>query len=405
MDSNPQPPPAGAFRGQAQGHMKGKPGLAMRGLAMLILLIVTIGLWVRGRATHTRDPVEIIPANGVNGAGTAENAGPVNHACSTWTWTTGHSHSNNVCMLVRTFAGQLAFLPTFLANLAHGSVPLKILLLPTDATTPRLELQRIVNSTLNYLGCPNLAKVLDIPQSAALSLRQKYVAPAAATGGCRSDNPTVEPCSDAGYAYTDAALDVLFGSDNSRNGENCDYLILTNGDNLYSTSFLSHLLPWMYNGEHGPADVITWDFTTRYSNDQWTQPTDPDVTGVGPNFVIYSELKTDKIDLGAAMFRTAYLRSLTLSRPSSSGGRGNSGPPLRFLSNVAQHYLNSTPATAPPPHFLYDFYRADGNFVEEFAHRTRMDEEAGIKGPGIGPKLAAKRRRRAIVRRVLMMHQ
>ena len=82
------------------------------------------------------------------------------------------------------------------------------------------------------------------------------------------------------------------------------------------------------------------------------------------------------------------------------------GPaPLRFLANTVTNYKDTAEVSPNGPKYAYDFYRSDGNFVEEFALRTRLDEAIDPADGGKAGVGGTRTRRRAILRQVLMFHQ
>ncbi|KAI9033225.1 hypothetical protein DFJ74DRAFT_651292 [Hyaloraphidium curvatum] len=305
--------------------------------------------------------------------------------------------NNHVCILARAYHAQVPFLQTFLPALSHGSIPIKVFFVITDSRTDVPAFKVAVQSVADgVLGCPNLATVLPVTEADAAAKRaQRKLA-----WGKGKDNATCEEsCLDYGYGATDAAMDALFGELNDRNPHGCGWLAVTNADNLYRTAFLEQLLPWLDGGIRGPADLVGFDFVSRYDHPHWARQLSlhwsqgQDVAGVGPSHVIFSAFAPSGIDLGAALVRVPFLL-----RQGQKPGRlpSANNPPLRYLSNFQRRWDERFGRED-----LRKLNMADGHFLHELAQRSR-------KGfGGVDPAAAAnpKRRKVALVRRTLMFHQ
>lgn len=296
-------------------------------------------------------------------------------------WDDIAKQTNQICVLGRTFQGQYPVIPTFLASLSHGSVPLKLLLLITDHLSPREELEHTVRDLSALLGCPEFATVLPgVTQKDADAQRARHL-----TQALLERCP--DGCMDWGYAFTDAALDNLFGPNNSANRYGCRWLLVTNTDNLYATGFTSSLAPYMYGGgPEGPADLLGWDFSSRYNSGDWTQALlrnsarPDDVVGIGPHYPMLSAFYERAIDLGAMLVRVEFFL----------GQRDAEGKPLRFLPNAIHHHHRGVFNTTKRGQLALKL--SDGLMARELASRTT------VGGPG-------QRRGRVILRQMLMLHQ
>ena len=107
------------------------------------------------------------------------------------------------------------------------------------------------------------------------------------------------PVADAGYVITDAVLEEVV-----RAGT-CDFVVVTNGDNLYGADFV----PAVRREFRAGFDLVATNFISRYSFDM-----DLFKVGVvgpyhaGPNAEFKPRFAVGQIDLGAAAVRVRVLR-------------------------------------------------------------------------------------------------
>ncbi|KAI9025646.1 hypothetical protein DFJ74DRAFT_718280 [Hyaloraphidium curvatum] len=304
-------------------------------------------------------------------------------ACRAWSYPTS---TNTVCAVVRSYDGHLAFMPTFLSALSHGTVPFKLFFVVTDPATDRALFADAVRGYAgDVLGCPGFADVLPVSDEEAAAVAAREVGPLLARLRCVNGT-----CYDRPYAFTDAALDRLFGQANDRNPHGCHWLLVTNGDNLYSTAFADQLFRWMNGGEEGAADLIGFDFVSRYWNTSWAEEA-PGVVGIGPSHPRLARFRIMGIDLGAALVSVPYLLKQGLER-GVPVGEGN--PPLRIMSNHARRFLAGPTALEPKLKATL----SDGHWMEELAGRIGEEEAVAREEKG-GVK------RKVIVRRTFMFHQ
>jgi hypothetical protein len=92
---------------------------------------------------------------------------------------------------------------------------------------------------------------------------------------------------DAGYSLLDHALTYLYNQ-SEHSPTACEYVLATNADNFYSSQLKKNVLPYM----DAKADLIAWDFITRYGG--------PRCMRVG--------LGIGSADLGSAAYRLAFLK-------------------------------------------------------------------------------------------------
>ncbi|CAF4502870.1 unnamed protein product, partial [Rotaria socialis] len=146
---------------------------------------------------------------------------------------------------------------------------------------------------------------------------------------------------DFGYKLTDLALMYLYDQ-YARLPSKCDYILITNGDNLYS-SFLgsklkTHLL--------ARKDIVAWDFISHYERVNLLQA---DSLEKGTNYEIFDDgtakclpisLIPGHFDLGAAVYRLAFLRhyALQFRYPDGSYDSWSDG----YFMARASGYTNAT---------------------------------------------------------------
>lgn len=90
-----------------------------------------------------------------------------------------------------------------------------------------------------------------------------------------------------GYDVTDAALAAVLADGC------CTYLLITNGDNLYSVDLFSAVEPWITR----QYDMIAWDFISHHPRNGTS------------NLKIEVQLKRQHVDLGAVLFRADFVQA------------------------------------------------------------------------------------------------
>ncbi|KAI9030257.1 hypothetical protein DFJ74DRAFT_656016 [Hyaloraphidium curvatum] len=314
--------------------------------------------------------------------------------CASWP----EHDPNTICVVARTYVGHAPFLSTFVSALAHGRVPVRVLAVDTEpgrldnATGRPWDLAGLLRTINANLGCPRLATQLKLRPEDLERHRIEAVAPGVkehfeewcqdgghqSSSHARSHAHCVDRLTGRDYTLTDAALDAVLGPNNTDDPFACGYVLVTNGDNLYATAFGEHLLPWMEGGAEGPADLIAWDFVSRY--DALKMPPEKDVVGVGPNHAVASYFYQGAIDLAAGMFRAAWFREQRLP----------DGSPVRTVRNAVfgggcdRACLTGT----------LGLLTADGLLFHQLAKRL-PSTHPGTQG----------RRRKVLVRRILVFHQ
>lgn len=114
---------------------------------------------------------------------------------------------------------------------------------------------------------------------------------------------------DYGYALTDDALLYLYAEENAHFG--CEYVMVSNGDNVYTQGFANYLKPGMDKG----AGLIGFDFVSHH---QWwdyrsTFDGKAYIDSAGSLVCRAVEFRTNWIDLGAAMFKFSLIKEHNLT--------------------------------------------------------------------------------------------
>ncbi|KAJ3373489.1 hypothetical protein HDU91_006890 [Kappamyces sp. JEL0680] len=215
-----------------------------------------------------------------------------------------------VCVVARTFAKQYHMIPTFVLSLSQNSLKPSVYLVITDAESSVPEAEAIVQKTNDFVG-RRLASVLPITASDA----QRYF--------------DLESGQEYGYAYTDAAIDLLLAN---KARYPCDYFLFTNGDNLYASGFIDDYLDRDMKQD---LDIIAFDFISHH---KWSDARQEGyhVTD-GTRVSINADFRTMHVDLGAFVIKAEFL----------------AGHHLRFVR------AGQT-----------DFFTADGSFIEQAAALT-----------------------------------
>ncbi|KAI5480460.1 cytochrome P450 [Pseudohyphozyma bogoriensis] len=201
-----------------------------------------------------------------------------------------HNIKEPVCVIARTYGAQIHYLPIFLLALWNaGFDDVRVFLLNTDASMSTKHLRKAANFANQLTGRADYATFLDWP---------------------------ITTTGDYGYALTDKALLHMYDHPEL----NCEYLMITNGDNVYSQSTGT----LMRQGFDMKADLMGFDFISHH---HWSDPVvehegDADKrTSVKPgtSILIDVQFKIAGIDLGAAVFKTSLLREHGLTFENTGG--------------------------------------------------------------------------------------
>lgn len=140
----------------------------------------------------------------------------------------------NFCVLVRVYGKQLSYFPLFALSLRlSGFNNIKIFAVNTDDHTDIVRLRKTVKFINDFVSETDFVKLLDL---GPIPFMNQY-----------------------GYGVTDQGLQYLY-EQYERNSTICQYLLVTNGDNLYTKNFGKHVLRHMFN----KVDIISWAFVSHH---------------------------------------------------------------------------------------------------------------------------------------------
>ncbi|CAF1996672.1 unnamed protein product [Rotaria magnacalcarata] len=204
------------------------------------------------------------------------------------------SESLTLCVIVRIYGPQVSYLPVLALGFLHaGFDNVRIYVINTDRST---------DSQLLFQTIDLINKIV---------LRTNYITFLGL--GEPLDN-------DYGYTLTDRALDYLYDQ-YKRSPSICHYLIVTNGDNLYSRYLGNKTLPHM----RAKKDIIVWDFVSRYHRPYLIQAQEERlqkpyrIFDDGTAKCVAVSLQRGGVDLGAAAYRLAFLYQYKLRFSFSNG--------------------------------------------------------------------------------------
>jgi len=103
--------------------------------------------------------------------------------------------------------------------------------------------------------------------------------------------PKLKVKKDFGYILTDMLMEQLI---QKKNEHKCEYLLLTNGDNLYNKDLFSATYPYMVN----KTGAIGFYFISSHC-----QPAHHYVSRKGCNTEFFTEFEQGRVDLGAVLIR------------------------------------------------------------------------------------------------------
>ncbi len=149
---------------------------------------------------------------------------------------------------------------------------------------------------------------------------------------------------DAGYIVTDVVLEQLLQEKMLplSTTRSCDFVVVTNGDNIYASSFVPAITSAMLDG----FDLIATHFLTRYNHNKgsflYHRGSGSGPVRVGSDVEFVPAFQASRADLGAVAFRLDMLDKLS----------------LRFLIDRLRK---------DPSGFGIEFALADGLFFENFS--------------------------------------
>lgn len=191
--------------------------------------------------------------------------------------------SISLCVLVRVYYRQISYLPVFALALSQSGFPnIRLYIINTGKNTDSQLLLDTINLINSIVRRADYAVLLDV--------------------GTPVDN-------DFGYTLTDRALVYLY-EQYEKSPSICKYIVLTNGDNLYSQYLGKHALPHM----HAKKDIIAWDFVSRFYRDDPNRKSrvktviSPEIVDNGTDKCVPVELRVGEVDLGAVAYRLEFLK-------------------------------------------------------------------------------------------------
>ena len=193
------------------------------------------------------------------------------------------SSSPSLCVITRIHGPQIPYFPLFaLALHLSGLDRLRIYVVNTDSRTNLVHLRQTIDFINNLVQVEHFVALLDL-------------------------GPLPE-INQFGYGVTDQALRYLYDQQ-ANNTSNCDYVMVTNADNLYTKNFAVKVLPHMKDN----YDIIGWSFVSHHQKSHFQEKFN-ETNNVGPKFIddgtekcTPTTLHIGVLDLGAAMYRFGFL--------------------------------------------------------------------------------------------------
>ena len=231
--------------------------------------------------------------------------------------------SPSLCVLTRIYGPQIEYFPVFALSLRHGGFDdIRIYVVNTDARTDVQHLLRAIHSINDLVPGKDFITLLDL-----------------------GPLPKVNQF---GYGVTDQALRYLYAQHDA-NASMCHYLMVTNGDNLYTKNFGKQILPHMKAGK----DLIAWGFVSHHYKEHLKEMIDaknnhvPNIIDDGTEKCTSVALRIGEIDLGATAYRFVFLHQHKLyyrvdNRPYAMGSDGqfvDQAVKLMNTSTVLRHTL------------------------------------------------------------------
>lgn len=254
------------------------------------------------------------------------------------------SYQPQLCFVVRTMPGHFSKIPALLVSIYSSRISLdhvRAILVASEGDTGSRSMLTSVAEFSNKLLAP--ASPITVSSIDATTERARF--------------PLIENAStlsagsmfrgDAGYIVTDAVIEVLI-EEQKRRTQACDYVIVTNGDNLYSPRFVPAVMTAVKAG----IDIVATHFSTRYFHDKgsFMYYKNNNFFGSGPirtgrDLEFIPAFKYSRADLGAVAFSLEALQRLN----------------IRFLVDRLR---------VDPTGKGIDFALADGFFFEKFKNIT-----------------------------------
>ena len=216
----------------------------------------------------------------------------------------------HVCVVVRTYAGeQAAALPAMLASLisagdhARGkncSLRMTADVVPTDPAEWSAAAETY-NSIVGLSQQPHFAASNGFRIRAHRRANQSSLEEYWHARCGKRPVGTCGPAGDCGYIQTDLTLQHVL----ARSGANaCDYVLVTNGDNLYSRSLFRHTCPHLHHG----IGMVGFYFSSHYPYSH-LYVHQGRVERSGPDVLFKTKLTKGWCDLGAVLMRADLMRT------------------------------------------------------------------------------------------------
>ena len=194
-----------------------------------------------------------------------------------------NSSSRTFCVLTRVHGPQIGYFPLFALSLYHSGLEnIRIYVINTDNRTDMQLLSKRINYVNELVSQSSFTVLLDLPM--------------------------IPQATDYGYGITDHALTHLYDQ-HLKYTSPCQYLMVTNGDNLYSSNFGAKLYPHM----KAYKDLIAWGFVSHHFKPHYKEFIQnwikfvPQVFDDGTGKCTPVALRVGTADLGAVAYRFVFL--------------------------------------------------------------------------------------------------
>lgn len=186
--------------------------------------------------------------------------------------------SPRLCVIVRTYEDQIEYFTALAFTLRNsGFKNIRVYVINTDTRTNITRLRETLNFINTHTG-EDFVEFIDF-------------------GSMPSKNQH-------GYGVTDQALQYLYDL-YAKDPQQCRYLLVTNGDNLYSNSLAKYVIPHISKS----IDIISWGFVSHYGSPKLRINTAIKSTQKikyvddGSNKCVVPTLSVGYIDLSAVIYR------------------------------------------------------------------------------------------------------
>ena len=203
-----------------------------------------------------------------------------------------YSSPMRFCMLVRAYRLNFHYVPTLMALLRHNTHPPNVFFIASDANSSLAELRRWVDRGNREAGF-RFGHTLNVSKETA-----------------KLDFPDLDTVKEYGYAYTDAALNILTESAEYR--EQCHWMLISNADNIYGSYFLDRVEVEMAKGYQliGFNMISHYDWVTLRGTPRDTREGSSDDGTRRYLDIVWQE---GFIDLGAAVWNLSLWREMRLN--------------------------------------------------------------------------------------------